>query len=94
MLYKFEASDAAGHSSSIVDLFESMRSPIDFLKELEWVDEYQEARFFTVLSKVSYLNQARFNLLSYMFPDHQQSHRTVLPERRGVIHDRDVSTAD
>lgn len=41
-----------GHSSSIVDLFDSIRSPIDFLKELEWVDEYQEARFFTALSKV------------------------------------------
>lgn len=49
---KFEASDTAGHSSSIVDLFESIRAPINFLKDLEWIDEYQEARFFTALSKV------------------------------------------
>lgn len=54
ILRQFEASDAAGHSSSIVDLFDSIRSPIDFLKGLEWVDEYQEARFFTALAKVEY----------------------------------------
>ncbi|KAH7882233.1 hypothetical protein F5I97DRAFT_1913420 [Phlebopus sp. FC_14] len=48
---KFEAENAEGHSSSIVDLFDSLRSPIAFLQGLEWSDEYQNARFFTSLSK-------------------------------------------
>ncbi|KAG6841782.1 hypothetical protein C0991_006666 [Blastosporella zonata] len=48
---KFEAEGAEGHSSSIVDLFDSLRSPINFLQDLEWEDEYQNARFFTALSK-------------------------------------------
>ncbi|KAF9528741.1 hypothetical protein CPB83DRAFT_853670 [Crepidotus variabilis] len=48
---KFEAESIEGHSSSIVDLFESLKSPIAFLQELEWEDEYQEGRFFTGLSK-------------------------------------------
>ncbi|THH06586.1 hypothetical protein EW145_g3985 [Phellinidium pouzarii] len=42
---KFEASDSGGHSSSIVDLFDSIRGPIDFLKDLGWtiskaIDQY------------------------------------------------------
>lgn len=49
---KFEAEGSEGHSSSIVDLFDSLRSPINFLQDLEWTDQYQEARFFTHLSKV------------------------------------------
>ncbi|OJT15692.1 hypothetical protein TRAPUB_5070 [Trametes pubescens] len=48
---KFQAEGEEGHSSSIVDLFDSLRSPIQFLQDLEWIDEYQEARFFTSLSK-------------------------------------------
>ncbi|KAF8999791.1 cytoplasm protein [Cyathus striatus] len=40
-----------GRSSSIVDLFESLRTPINFLQDLEWENDYQEARFFTSLSK-------------------------------------------
>ncbi|KZT23013.1 hypothetical protein NEOLEDRAFT_1243488 [Neolentinus lepideus HHB14362 ss-1] len=48
---KFQAEDASGHSSSIVDLFDSLRSPIQFLQDLEWSDEYQEARFATSLAK-------------------------------------------
>ncbi|KAF9449075.1 hypothetical protein P691DRAFT_774923 [Macrolepiota fuliginosa MF-IS2] len=48
---KFESEGSEGHSSSIVDLFDSLRSPISFLQDLEWADEYQEARFFTHLSK-------------------------------------------
>ncbi len=35
-----------------MDLFDSLRSPINFLQDLEWTDEYQEARFFTSLAKV------------------------------------------
>ena len=49
---QFQAEGEEGHSSSIVDLFDSLRSPIQFLQDLEWIDEYQEARFFTSLSKV------------------------------------------
>ena len=52
MLVQFEAENTDGHSSSIVDLFDSLRSPIAFLQDLEWSDEYQNARFFTSLSKV------------------------------------------
>ncbi|CAK5271137.1 unnamed protein product [Mycena citricolor] len=48
---KFEAEGSEGHSSSIVDLFDSLRSPVGFLHDLEWDDEYQLARFFTSLSK-------------------------------------------
>ncbi|KAI8990411.1 hypothetical protein BD414DRAFT_483553 [Trametes punicea] len=48
---KFQAEGDAGHSSSIIDLFDSLRSPIQVLQDLEWIDEYQEARFFTSLSK-------------------------------------------
>ncbi|KAI0052473.1 hypothetical protein FA95DRAFT_1483448 [Auriscalpium vulgare] len=47
----FEAEGAEGHSSSIVDLFDSLRSPISFLQDLEWADTYQEARFFTSVAK-------------------------------------------
>lgn len=51
--FQFEAEGAEGHSSSIIDLFDSLRSPITFLQDLEWEDEYQNARFFTSLAKVS-----------------------------------------
>lgn len=49
---QFEAEGPEGHSSSIIDLFDSLRSPINFLLDLEWPDDYQEARFFTSLAKV------------------------------------------
>ncbi|KAH9062605.1 hypothetical protein EDB83DRAFT_2384982 [Lactarius deliciosus] len=48
---KFESEGPDGFSSSIVDLFDSLRSPITFLQDLEWSDEYQEARFFTSLAR-------------------------------------------
>ncbi|KIJ47293.1 hypothetical protein M422DRAFT_249139 [Sphaerobolus stellatus SS14] len=48
---KFEPEGPEGHSSSIIDLFDSLRSPINFLQDLNWPDEYQEARFFTALAK-------------------------------------------
>ncbi|KAG8933689.1 hypothetical protein FRC01_007619 [Tulasnella sp. 417] len=50
---KFEAEGEEGHSSSIVDLFSNLKPPIDYLFNLSWPDRYQEARFFTVLSKAS-----------------------------------------
>jgi hypothetical protein len=49
---KFESEGTEGHSSSVVDLFDSLRSPIAVLQDLEWSDPYQEARFYTSLSKV------------------------------------------
>ncbi|KAF9074643.1 hypothetical protein BDP27DRAFT_1416051 [Rhodocollybia butyracea] len=71
---KFEAEGAEGHSSSIVDLFDSLRSPINFLQELEWEDEYQNARFFTALSKTvakaveHYCRSVETKFLAEMFP--------------------------
>ncbi|KAH9976806.1 hypothetical protein BGW80DRAFT_1290703 [Lactifluus volemus] len=47
----FEPEGEDNFSSSIVDLFDSLRSPITFLQELEWFDEYQEARYFTSVAK-------------------------------------------
>ncbi|KAH9958139.1 hypothetical protein BC827DRAFT_1269747 [Russula dissimulans] len=46
---KFEPEGNDGFSSSIVDLFDSLRSPIMFLQDLQWSDEDQEARFFTLI---------------------------------------------
>ncbi|KAJ6478601.1 hypothetical protein C8R47DRAFT_983974 [Mycena vitilis] len=71
---KFQAEGSEGHSSSIVDLFDSLRSPIDFLQDLEWEDEYQEARFFTSLSKMiskaieQYCRNVEGLFLTEMFP--------------------------
>ncbi|PBK71924.1 hypothetical protein ARMSODRAFT_954745 [Armillaria solidipes] len=71
---KFEAEDAEGHSSSIVDLFDSLRSPINFLQDLEWEDDYQGARFFTALSKTiskaveQYCRSVESLFLAEMFP--------------------------
>ncbi|KAJ8074784.1 hypothetical protein PM082_019109 [Marasmius tenuissimus] len=71
---KFQAEDAEGHSSSIVDLFDSLRSPINFLQDLEWEDDYQNARFFTSLSKTvskaveQYCRSIETLFLSEMFP--------------------------
>ncbi|KAH9477087.1 hypothetical protein JR316_0011003 [Psilocybe cubensis] len=71
---KFEAESVEGHSSSIVDLFDSLRSPINFLQELEWADEYQEGRFFTSLSKTiskaidQYCRSIETLFLNEMFP--------------------------
>ncbi|KAG9125216.1 hypothetical protein FRC07_008537 [Ceratobasidium sp. 392] len=38
------------NSSSIVDLFGSLNSPIDFILDLNWPDDYHNARFLTRLS--------------------------------------------
>ncbi|KAG9029922.1 hypothetical protein FRB95_004718 [Tulasnella sp. JGI-2019a] len=48
---KFEPEGEEGHSSSIIDLFDNLKSPVDFLLDLKWPDPHQEARFFTSLSK-------------------------------------------
>ncbi|KAH8918736.1 hypothetical protein BT69DRAFT_1322630 [Atractiella rhizophila] len=39
------------NSSSIVDLLDSCKSAIEFLQKLEWPDKYQNALYFTALSK-------------------------------------------
>ncbi|KAJ3727280.1 hypothetical protein DFJ43DRAFT_1156909 [Lentinula guzmanii] len=71
---KFEAEGTEGHSSSIVDLFDSLRSPINFLQDLEWEDEYQNAQFFTALSKTiakaveQYCRSVETKFLAEMFP--------------------------
>ncbi|THU97847.1 hypothetical protein K435DRAFT_828529 [Dendrothele bispora CBS 962.96] len=71
---KWQAEDAEGHSSSIVDLFDSLRSPINFLQDLEWEDEYQNARFFTALAKTvskaveQYCRNVETLFLAEMFP--------------------------
>ncbi|KAI6002214.1 hypothetical protein F5J12DRAFT_841563 [Pisolithus orientalis] len=71
---KFQAENAEGHSSSIVDLFDSLRSPLAFLQELEWSDEYQNARFFTSLSKTiskaveQYCRSVEELFMTEMFP--------------------------
>ncbi|KAG6861800.1 hypothetical protein C0995_011680 [Termitomyces sp. Mi166 len=71
---KFEAEGSEGHSSSIVDLFDSLRSPINFLQDLEWEDEYQNARFFTALSKTlsktveQYCRSIESMFMGEMFP--------------------------
>ncbi|KAJ6630181.1 hypothetical protein B0H10DRAFT_1775171 [Mycena sp. CBHHK59/15] len=71
---KFQAEGSEGHSSSIVDLFDSLRSPIEFLQDLEWEEEYQDARFFTALSKSiskaieQYCRNVEGLFLTEMFP--------------------------
>ncbi|KAF8547315.1 hypothetical protein OG21DRAFT_1490334 [Imleria badia] len=71
---KFEAENTEGQSSSIVDLFDSLRSPITFLQELEWSDEYQNARFITSLSKTiskaveQYCRSVEELFMTEMFP--------------------------
>ncbi|KIK64923.1 hypothetical protein GYMLUDRAFT_39327 [Collybiopsis luxurians FD-317 M1] len=71
---KFQAEGGEGHSSSIVDLFDSLRSPINFLQDLEWEDEYQNARFFTSLAKTvakaveTYCRTVETKFLAEMFP--------------------------
>ncbi|KAG2031981.1 hypothetical protein BDR03DRAFT_1027346 [Suillus americanus] len=82
---KFEAENTEGHSASIVDLFDSLRSPISFLQDLEWSDDYQEARFFTSLSKTiskaieQYCRSVEELFMTEMFPrpaDHLQPQKS------------------
>ncbi|CED85310.1 Munc13 homology 1 [Phaffia rhodozyma] len=70
----FEPEGTAGNSSSIVDLFGSFSSALDFLFGLDWPDQYQEARFLTSLSKTlskvvdQYCNTIEELFLEEMFP--------------------------
>ncbi|KAF9021669.1 hypothetical protein BDZ89DRAFT_1071208 [Hymenopellis radicata] len=71
---QWQAEASEGHSSSIVDLFDSLRSPINFLQDLEWEDSYQNARFFTALAKTvskaveQYCRSVEGLFLTEMFP--------------------------
>lgn len=56
----FERQGEEHHSSSVVDLFHSLDTPINFVLDLEWPDKIQEARFLTSLSKVDF--SERFNI--------------------------------
>lgn len=47
---KFVPEGEDRNSSSIVDLFGSLNSPIDFILDLDWPDEYHNARFLTRLA--------------------------------------------
>jgi hypothetical protein len=51
---KFVPEGEDRNSSSIVDLFGSLNSPIEFILDLEWPDEYHNARFMTRLASVSF----------------------------------------
>lgn len=49
---QFEPEETATHSSSIVDLIESCKAPVEFILGLKWPDEYGHAKFLTGLSRV------------------------------------------
>ncbi|KAF8515697.1 hypothetical protein BU17DRAFT_76803 [Hysterangium stoloniferum] len=75
---KFEPEGPENHSSSIIDLFDSLRSPITFLLDLEWPDEYEEARFFTALAKTinkaveQYCSTMEDLFMEDMYPQRQE----------------------
>jgi len=50
---QFEPEETATHSSSIVDLIESCKAPVEFILSLKWPEEYGHAKFLTGLSRVS-----------------------------------------
>lgn len=50
---QFEPEETATHSSSIVDLIDSCKAPVDFILRLKWPNEYEHAKFLTGLSRVS-----------------------------------------
>ena len=77
---KFESEGTEGFSSSIVDLFDSLRSPITVLQDLDWSDEYQEARFFTSIAKVGvYVSmfEVIFDIRALCRPSTRQSSSTA-----------------
>jgi SOS response regulatory protein OraA/RecX len=40
------------HTSSAVDIFRSFNQPIDYLKKLEWQDDFQYAKLMTAMAKI------------------------------------------
>ncbi|GAA6019542.1 hypothetical protein JCM10207_003737 [Rhodosporidiobolus poonsookiae] len=71
---KFEPEETATHSSSIVDLIESCKAPVDFVLKLNWPNEYENAKFLTGLSRTiaksieQYANQLEGMFIEEMFP--------------------------
>ncbi|ODQ53443.1 hypothetical protein SAICODRAFT_114863 [Saitoella complicata NRRL Y-17804] len=58
--FQSENPDEPGHSSSVVDLFDQFWQAVGFLKDLEWPDEYQDAKFRTRLAKAFSLGIAQY----------------------------------
>ncbi|GAA5951064.1 hypothetical protein JCM21900_005712 [Sporobolomyces salmonicolor] len=71
---KFEPEETATHSSSIVDLIESCKAPVEFILRLKWPNEYENAKFLTGLSRTiaksieQYSNQLEAMFIDEMFP--------------------------
>ncbi|GAA5827609.1 hypothetical protein JCM11251_001755 [Rhodosporidiobolus azoricus] len=71
---KFEPEETATHSSSIIDLIESCKAPVDFILKLRWPNEYENAKFLTGLSRTiaksieQYANQLESMFIDEMFP--------------------------
>ncbi|BGP03404.1 hypothetical protein NBRC10513v2_007138 [Rhodotorula toruloides] len=71
---KFEPEETATHSSSIVDLIDSCKAPVDFILRLKWPNEYEHAKFLTGLSRTvaksieQYANQLEAMFIDEMFP--------------------------
>lgn len=55
-----EPLDSERHTSSVVDMFRSFNQPVDFLRKLDWGDEFQYANFMTALSKILGKGVARY----------------------------------
>ncbi|CAG8433104.1 7775_t:CDS:10 [Ambispora gerdemannii] len=70
------------HSSSVVDLFTSFNQTIEFLKRLNWPNEYQFARFMTSLSRTiskaldQYCVKMEALFRSDMFPEEEHAQET------------------
>lgn len=47
-----EPTDSERHTSSVVDIFRSFNQPVDYLKKLDWGDQFQFAKFMTTMSKI------------------------------------------
>ncbi|GAA6063594.1 hypothetical protein JCM10212_000988 [Sporobolomyces blumeae] len=70
----FEPEETATHSSSIVDLIESCKAPVEFILGLDWPNEFENAKFLTGLSRTiaksieQYSNQLESMYIDEMFP--------------------------
>ncbi|KPV71926.1 uncharacterized protein RHOBADRAFT_9273, partial [Rhodotorula graminis WP1] len=71
---QFEPEETATHSSSIVDLIDSCKAPVEFILNLKWPNEYENAKFLTGLSRTiaksieQYANQLEAMFVEEMFP--------------------------
>ncbi|KAI5815106.1 hypothetical protein BZA77DRAFT_266223 [Pyronema omphalodes] len=71
------------HTSSVVDIFRSFNQSIGFLKELNWQDEYQYAKFMTVMTKILEKGVTRYcEELEYWFR-HELNKKT--PEQEAAL---------